>query len=280
MSDRSASGPSSGDEPITWSIHAAEQGDGEVGQDSHRDDEGGSSSSNTSDEDRPSRRDRQRGRDEERALDDDYALRLAHAMTHNPADALLPSPPRSPPRAVPNRYEPFSGRTVATGDATASNNTDDAQHSVRIVTINDVKNRTCWICSDGDSDETEQNTGRRRWLHPCKCSLMAHEDCLLTWIRSRRGPDPKKPILCPQCAQPYTILERKPALLRLFESCNKVVHDAVPLAAAGVMGGSVLVAATAYGCAAIRLWMGKEAAARALGGRWPWHVSGSATGFA
>ncbi|PWN35547.1 uncharacterized protein FA14DRAFT_145446 [Meira miltonrushii] len=185
-------------------------------------------------------------------------------MTHNPADALLPSPPRSPPRAVPN---PYAGFSQSSQNASSSSR----KQWFRVATVNDVKNRNCWICSDGDADEAELGGPPKKWVHPCKCSLMAHEECLLTWIRTRRTRDPKKPIQCPQCSEIYGIIEQKPGLLRLFESGNKFLRDALPIATAGVAGGGILVAATAYGCAAIRLWIGKDAAGRVLGGKWPWH---------
>ncbi|MCO5598690.1 hypothetical protein L7F22_052788 [Adiantum nelumboides] len=235
-------------EQISWSIHAAPE--------SSQEDEGSSSSGSSEDGPSNSRRNAQR-------LEQDHAIRLAHAMTHNPADALLPSPPRSPPRAIPNPYAGFS--------QTSQNTNISSESNIKIITVNDVKNRNCWICSDGDADEAELGGPPRKWIHPCKCSLMAHEECLLTWIRTRRTRDPKKPIQCPQCSHIYGILEQKPGLLRLFESGNKLLRDALPIATAGVVGGSVLVAATAYGCAAIRLWVGKDAAGRVLGGKWPWH---------
>lgn len=36
-------------------------------------------------------------------------------------------------------------------------------------------------------------------------------------------------------------------------------------------GGAIWTAATAYGCLAIRLFLGRNAARRTLSGRWPWH---------
>lgn len=238
-------------EPISWSIHAAPQSSQE---------EDGSDSSGSSEGRRASHTQSNVQRSEE----ENHALHLAHAMTHNPADALLPSPPRSPPRAIPNPYAGFSQSSHNTTSLSSGS-------KFKVITVNDVKNRTCWICSDGDADEAELGGLPKRWIHPCKCSLMAHEECLLTWIRTRRTRDPKKPIQCPQCSHIYGILEQKPGLLRFFESGNKLLRDALPIATAGVVGGSVLVAATAYGCAAIRLWIGKDAAGRVLGGKWPWH---------
>lgn len=194
----------------------------------------------------------------------------AHAQTHNIADDLLPSPTSSSPSAA-HQFEAVA-RSMR------------AEQRRRIVFVDDVKNRTCWICSDGDQDEDSNTTAaagkgaanRRKWVHPCKCSLVAHESCLLTWVRTRRSGangTPNQTITCPQCSHPYTIMERKPLALILFEMGDSLLRMAVPVASAGVAGGALLVAATAYGCAAMRLFMGKEATRRTIGGKWPWHVS-------
>lgn len=258
----------------SWSIHAAAADDD--------DDDGSESSGSSEDGSSGRRRQRRRQQQQRRASDgsaaapstgdvgassnhtdrrngnDQYALRLAHAMTHNPVDSLLPSPPRSPPHAVPKGSHRLPRRPV---------------------TVDDVRNRSCWICSDGDTDESGSGDGSRpdtprRWVHPCKCTLVAHEACLLQWIRMRRSGsgNATKIVTCPQCSHPYGIVESKPALLRFFELGDKIVRDSVPIAGAGVIGGSILVVASAYGCVAMRLWMGKEATARTLGGKWPWHV--------
>jgi hypothetical protein len=179
------------------------------------------------------------------------------------AQQLLPSPSRSP--SCPYASLPNLPKTTQ-------------QHRPgKTVTVRDIKNRSCWICSDGDEGDPKQD-GLRRWVHPCKCSLIAHESCLLTWIRSKRAtgtPDPKRIITCPQCSHPYTIIERKPISLQFFEAGDGVLRSVIPVGGAAILGGGVLVAATAYGCAAIRLWMGERAAKRLLGGKWPWHVSTS-----
>ncbi|CDR99847.1 hypothetical protein [Sporisorium scitamineum] len=44
-----------------------------------------------------------------------------------------------------------------------------------------------------------------------------------------------------------------------------------PIGAVAVLGGSVLVACTAYGSVAMRMFLGKDAARRALASPWPWH---------
>lgn len=242
---------------ITWSIHAAPQ-DGGAGD---------TGSSSSEDEEDPVRstawRRRRLDEEEQSRADREYAIRLARSMARNPADALLPSPPRSPTRAASDlRQEAFAQQT---GHRIAKSSKG------RPVTVNDIKNRNCWICSDGDADERDGEASKRRWIHPCKCTLVAHEDCLILWIRTRRDQDPRKSITCPQCSQVYDIRERKSHTLSFLEQGNRWLQRFVPYAAGGVAGGGVLLAATAYGCAAIRLWIGKSASERLLGGRWPAH---------
>lgn len=195
-------------------------------------------------------------------------LNLAHAQSHRPADDLLPSPSSSPTRKDK-------------GLAESSRASKAKSHRPgKTVTVKDIRNRSCWICSDGDEGDANPDNPSKRWVHPCKCSLIAHETCLLTWIRSKRAsgsPDPNRIITCPQCSHPYTIYESKPVSLQVFELGDGVLRNVVPLAGAGVIGGGILIAATAYGCSAIRLWMGEKAARRTLGGKWPWHVSSYTT---
>lgn len=50
----------------------------------------------------------------------------------------------------------------------------------RIVTVRDLRNKTCWICSEdeteGDSNaESQARSSKKRFVHPCKCTLVAHE---------------------------------------------------------------------------------------------------------
>ena len=60
-------------------------------------------------------------------------------------------------------------------------------------------------------------------------------------------------------------------LLLVLERCNRAIRSLVPMGASLIAAGGVWVAATAYGCLAIRLFLGRHAARRALSGRWPWH---------
>lgn len=163
--------------------------------------------------------------------------------------ALLPSPPTTPAATTSSSAPPPTRRS-------------------RPVTVADIKDRSCWICSDGDA---ESPTDTRAWIHPCACSLIAHETCLRRWIRHKQAQNQQ--VQCPQCTAPYELIEHKSALLRMGDALEKLIKRVAPYGAAVVGGAGVLVASTAFGCVAIRAYMGKEGAARLLGKKWRWTVS-------
>lgn len=78
-------------------------------------------------------------------------------------------------------------------------------------------------------------------------------------------------VSCPQCKTPYQLEQPRSVLLLVLERCNRAIRSLVPMGASLIAAGGVWVAATAYGCLAIRLCLGRHAARRALSGRWPWH---------
>lgn len=46
----------------------------------------------------------------------------------------------------------------------------------------------CWICF-GDSSDSQG-----KWVKPCKCSLEAHQSCLLDWIAENQKASPTKKV--------------------------------------------------------------------------------------
>lgn len=109
-------------------------------------------------------------------------------------------------------------------------------------------------------------------MHPCNCTLVAHESCLLRWIdQSKRNHPLQDTVTCPQCKAPYVLINNKTPLLKVLEFFDKLLTRIEPIGAISVIGGSLLVAFTAYGCVAIRMVLGKDAARRALASPWPWH---------
>jgi hypothetical protein len=49
--------------------------------------------------------------------------------------------------------------------------------------------RRCWICF-GDSSDSQG-----KWVKPCKCSLDAHQKCLLEWIAEKQKGSPLKKVI-------------------------------------------------------------------------------------
>ena len=59
----------------------------------------------------------------------------------------------------------------------------------------------------------------RKWVHPCKCTLVAHESCLLDWIRaSEKNPSKKSASIlrCAQCGGKYEIESKKTRDLKML----------------------------------------------------------------
>lgn len=96
--------------------------------------------------------------------------------------------------------------------------------------------------------------------------------CLLSWIRQFQEDHPNTTVTCPQCKTPYE-LERPPSLaLRALSQVGRAFRNLVPIGASMAMAGGVWIASTAYGCLALRLFLGEQAAKRTLAAPWPWHV--------
>lgn len=60
----------------------------------------------------------------------------------------------------------------------------------------------------------------RSWVHPCNCTLIAHEECLLQWIQSaqeQRGRLTPTALRCPQCGARYELASANPLLLQFLD---------------------------------------------------------------
>lgn len=118
--------------------------------------------------------------------------------------------------------------------------------------------KTCFICYE---DEGEEGSSHGKWVHPCKCSLVAHEDCLLHWISvSKPTASTNVPVACPQCAAPYTINQLNFPLLNLIEQIEDVWAKNVGrilMVGAGVGTWTLL---SLYGIWAIRRLAGERVA--------------------
>lgn len=87
-------------------------------------------------------------------------------------------------------------------------------------TIDDLRVKVCYICRD-EEDESEPSTPPRVWVHPCTCTLIAHESCLLHWIQtsqhSASSTSRRNALKCPQCGTAYQIDSDNPMILRVME---------------------------------------------------------------
>lgn len=65
-------------------------------------------------------------------------------------------------------------------------------HSEQIVQDqeSDVQLR-CWICFGDEIDS------QGKWVNPCHCSLVSHEECLLAWINENQKGQSKKEVIIP-----------------------------------------------------------------------------------
>lgn len=63
------------------------------------------------------------------------------------------------------------------------------------------------------------------WLHPCKCTLVAHESCLLDWIKTqqREFGRSRGDLKCPQCGELYEFEGFNPRVLRILNSVNRTL---------------------------------------------------------
>jgi hypothetical protein len=63
------------------------------------------------------------------------------------------------------------------------------------------------------------------WTHPCKCTLVAHESCLLHWINTQERDFGRSrgELRCPQCGQYYEFEGYNPLLLRILNSMNRAL---------------------------------------------------------
>ena|SRR5882762_3221749 len=65
----------------------------------------------------------------------------------------------------------------------------------------------------------------RQWTHPCNCTLIAHETCLLQWIKaSQQNLDrAANAMKCPQCGERYVLESKNPLTLRFLNAWNRAL---------------------------------------------------------
>ncbi|KAH8084902.1 hypothetical protein BXZ70DRAFT_957447 [Cristinia sonorae] len=150
-------------------------------------------------------------------------------------------------------------------------------------TINDLRVKLCYICREEEfHDKPAEPTVQ--WVHPCNCTLVAHESCLLSWIQSAQQDSKRAPnaLKCPQCGAQYELESEKPLTLRILNSFNSVLqHSGKLVTVVGTVGLAgaccfgVYVACTSYGAYALQEFIGKELYDILLTddpSNWPYHA--------
>ncbi|KIJ13675.1 hypothetical protein PAXINDRAFT_176919 [Paxillus involutus ATCC 200175] len=152
----------------------------------------------------------------------------------------------------------------------------------RVPTIDDLKVKLCYICREEERFDAPESPPRA-WTHPCTCTLIAHESCLLRWIQSSQATRSRasNALKCPQCGTAYQLTSYNPSLLRWLDVGNKglsMVGRVVSLGSLTVvvvsLGTGMYILSTAYGAYALREFLGDEMFEHLLTddpSNWPWH---------
>ncbi|KAH8822698.1 hypothetical protein DL96DRAFT_1618805, partial [Flagelloscypha sp. PMI_526] len=132
-------------------------------------------------------------------------------------------------------------------------------------TIDDLRVKTCYVCQEEEHWNSATPSSPQPWVHPCQCTLVAHEKCLLQWIRAAQKNKPSEPVKCPQCGFIYEWESDRPLIFRVLQVGNRVLEAGGTLIVAGLVGGvlggtvaGTVIAMTAYGAHAIYRFFGSE----------------------
>lgn len=122
---------------------------------------------------------------------------------------------------------------------------------------------------------------RGEWRAPCKCTLVAHEACLLDWIADMQktgmeNGSNQKPA-CPQCKTPIGLKEEQSLVLDVVDSVGRMAGKFGAFVAFGGVGSVLFVGCTVYGVNTIYTICGPEYANEILLGRnsefqWTWRL--------
>ncbi|KAK0213188.1 hypothetical protein DFS33DRAFT_103323 [Desarmillaria ectypa] len=137
-------------------------------------------------------------------------------------------------------------------------------------TIRDLATKECFICQ-------QDNGPVESWVHPCKCTLVVHQACLLRMIDAL----PKTTrAACPQCGFKYQIIKTKSLpleLLRLGNSlcniCGTMFSIATICGVIVLTGSSLVSVLRSYGMYSMRFLFGDTIFDTLLTGdtsSWPW----------
>ncbi|XP_029203673.1 E3 ubiquitin-protein ligase MARCHF5-like isoform X2 [Acropora millepora] len=120
-----------------------------------------------------------------------------------------------------------------------------------------AKKQRCWVCFATDEDEPMS-----QWVRPCRCRGTAkwvHQVCLQRWIDEKQGGSSTAKVSCPQCNAEYIIVfPPLGPLLQSVEFVDKLINKFCPIAAAGVVVGSLYWSAVTYGAVTVMQVLGHK----------------------
>ncbi|KAI3604192.1 ring finger domain-containing protein [Moniliophthora roreri] len=156
-----------------------------------------------------------------------------------------------------------------------------------VPTIDDLRVKLCFICREEETFDKPSNPPRK-WTHPCQCTLLAHESCLLEWIQTAQtnpsSTAADNALKCPQCGAKYQLESDLPVGMRVVNNIltgwnktlgrvGRVFVKMIPVA----FGTGVLivlhVVLTQYGAYAVKEFFGDELFNKVLSSdpqNWPW----------
>lgn len=139
---------------------------------------------------------------------------------HN-AEPSHSSPPDSPRRSATPTMTSEDSETVLLNSVP----TAESFRPPPLTRTSTLGIKKCWICV-GDSTE-DDSINPPAWRSPCKCSLVAHEDCLLDWVADLENPSNRRSrptpnqILCPQCKSEIKIARPKSYIVDAVKSADR-----------------------------------------------------------
>ncbi|KAI8080583.1 hypothetical protein BDF21DRAFT_339694 [Thamnidium elegans] len=122
----------------------------------------------------------------------------------------------------------------------------------------------CWICFGDNSDS------QGKWVKPCKCTLEAHQSCLLDWIAENQKASPTKKVRCPQCSLPYILAQNDNITLALLTVVDTLARTTAPYITVLGIGCSLLITCTTYGAFSVMALLGPRDGERLIGNPHYW----------
>ena len=91
--------------------------------------------------------------------------------------------------------------------------------------------RRCWVCYSTEAEDlaSPQPHTLGEWKSPCRCSLVAHEKCLLNWIAAEYAKGGKAKIECPQCKHKIRFKQERSLALEVIDGAVRIANATVPL---------------------------------------------------